>query len=1493
MSPRACHPARRTPVSVTPPSYDPVHEVVDALTRCGARDGLVRVVGRRVPPGARGPAHLARLHRRFRVLRPGRPRAPAGHLGLRAPAHRAVAPLRRVRASRTRTSSRGRHRTAIRSGRRLQGGVAAGRPLAVRPARGRRGDAHAPSRAAPRSTSSTSASANARPASGVATPVASVVVGLVVRLVPGSRSATARWIRSGSKQDPRAPNRPSGGSSAPRTPPRSRSGSRSRPSSTCSSTTSSSRERAAARRASRSRSRASSPRSGPATRAPASTPTCSSIDDGVLPAEIGRGGRGDDHPGRARDVRAAAAGRRGAPRRAARSATRRSTSTRWSRSCPIGLGRDGEPLYVNLEFIDGTRGAHVNISGISGVATKTTYATFLLYSLFHSGVLGAEAVNTKALIFNVKGEDLLFLDHAERRARPTTTRERYRTLGLDPRAVRLGRDLRAAAQGRPERRARRRDPHHRRRHRTSGRSPSSSTSELLPFVFADAEDERQQYTMVIHNVARPAAARRRSRSATTARGRSTASRCATYHELVDLIVDTAAATTTRALDWAGRATGMGTINAFVRRLLSSQRAARPPRSGPTSRCRDRPARCAPSGRARSRSSTSTTCTTGPSGSSSASRSSAAFEDKEAVAARAGRCCSSCSTSSTSTRRARARRPIKEILLDVAERGRSLGMILIGAQQTASEVERRVIANSAIRVVGRLDAGRGRAARVRLPARRAPRSGPRSPSRARCSSPSPRSRCRSWSSSRSRRGRPGPTSGRPRRRRRRRVPDDPFAGFPATRREAPPHLRLARRQDAQGRVAPRRAPARCWPRSSTSPRRRPSTSSSSPATCSSRRRRRPRREAVVLRDAARPARHRRRGRGRSRATTTTPRGSRRCGRCSPRLGITVRGRAAPARRRRRGRGRRRARRRARARRARCRSARSATSCAPAELMAGDAAAARRRATPSGCGGSSRALTPDFAADAVNVVVAHCMVARRAARRRRARRADRSWTTGCRRDRVPRRAHYVALGHLHLHAGDPAAPRRSGTRARRSRSTSARPTTTSTCSSSRPTPSQPGRRSRPVAARRPAGGCARSRARSPSCAARAGATGDDVPAGASCSEPGAGRARRRGARAARRRASSRCASSAAGWRRPTAAGAGRGRPHARTSCSPSTSPSRASTTIGSSRCSPAARRGDDGLMRPVRLDAAGLRRVPRADDDRLRRTPTSSRSSGRPGSGKSTRASTRSASRSTAACPATTTDGSSRRSITMGAHGGAGRARPSRSAASEYVAARVVRRTKTRRDDTKEARLERGRDGEVARRRCARDGRRGRGAARPAVRPLHPSASCSRRASSPASCTTSRPTARTCSSSCSTSTSTSASVRRPARSRRSARPRSSATAIGSTRWRRSQPTSTAGGRQRGRGVRSPCAVELHEAREADARAISPRRREEADRAARTRPTSLAALRGRERARPRSPSSRASGPRPRPRWSAATAAAARNRPRPWRSSEGRGRSCPSSRR
>ena len=82
------------------------------------------------------------------------------------------------------------------------------------------------------------------------------------------------------------------------------------------------------------------------------------------------------------------------------------------RKFPIGLSLSGkEVVYGNLDFLDGRKGAHMNISGVSGIATKTTYSTFLLHSLLHCGHL-TDAKNTHAIIFNVKGEDLLFLDKA-------------------------------------------------------------------------------------------------------------------------------------------------------------------------------------------------------------------------------------------------------------------------------------------------------------------------------------------------------------------------------------------------------------------------------------------------------------------------------------------------------------------------------------------------------------------------------------------------------------------------------------------------------------------------------------------------------------------------------------------------------------------------------------------------------------------------------------------------------------------------------------------------------------------------------------------------------------------------------------------------------------------------------------------------------------------------------------------------------------------------
>src|ERR671935_2618233 len=99
------------------------------------------------------------------------------------------------------------------------------------------------------------------------------------------------------------------------------------------------------------------------------------------------------------------------------------------RRLAAGLTRDGEPVFLDLDFLDGSRGAHVNISGVSGVATKTTYALFVLYSLFHSPALGPYAANTKAIVFNVKGEDLMWLDTPNARL-SETDRAEYERLDL-------------------------------------------------------------------------------------------------------------------------------------------------------------------------------------------------------------------------------------------------------------------------------------------------------------------------------------------------------------------------------------------------------------------------------------------------------------------------------------------------------------------------------------------------------------------------------------------------------------------------------------------------------------------------------------------------------------------------------------------------------------------------------------------------------------------------------------------------------------------------------------------------------------------------------------------------------------------------------------------------------------------------------------------------------------------------------------------------------
>ncbi|MDT7707705.1 MAG: hypothetical protein QOG20_3312 [Pseudonocardiales bacterium] len=362
------------------------------------------------------------------------------------------------------------------------------------------------------------------------------------------------------------------------------------------------------------------------------------------------------------------------------------------RKVPVGLGRDGEPIYVNLEFLDGTRGGHVSISGISGVATKTSFALFLLYSIFRSGVLGKKSVNAKALVFSVKGEDLLFLDHRNIKLDGDLVAA-YATLGLPAEPFS---SVGFFAPPTPD------DPSGRPfvTGRTSGVTSfwwtlaEFCSEELLPYVFADAEDERNQYTMVIHQVA----ARLRREATPVGDGAvSVESKILrTYSDLVEFVSDRLTDDEARR-DWAGAVTGMGTVNAFLRRLRSSLKPLRTLVRGDLA---DTPGR---------RVSTEGRQVTVVDLHNLPERAQrfvvgvvlAAETARKEAAGAAGLLFTMIDELNKYAPR-EGSSPIKEVLLDIAERGRSLGIILIGAQQTASEVERRIVSNSSIKVVGRLD-----------------------------------------------------------------------------------------------------------------------------------------------------------------------------------------------------------------------------------------------------------------------------------------------------------------------------------------------------------------------------------------------------------------------------------------------------------------------------------------------------------------------------------------------------------------------------------------------------------------------------------------------------------------------------------------------------------------------------------------------------------------------------------------------------------------------
>jgi hypothetical protein len=100
---------------------------------------------------------------------------------------------------------------------------------------------------------------------------------------------------------------------------------------------------------------------------------------------------------------------------------------------PAGLIQmsNGTQAVVALDsrYILGPEGAHVNISGISGLATKTSYTIFLIQSILQK-VEKKDRIGV--IIMNVKHGDLLTIDEAKPGGLSPEQHDLWETLGLTP-----------------------------------------------------------------------------------------------------------------------------------------------------------------------------------------------------------------------------------------------------------------------------------------------------------------------------------------------------------------------------------------------------------------------------------------------------------------------------------------------------------------------------------------------------------------------------------------------------------------------------------------------------------------------------------------------------------------------------------------------------------------------------------------------------------------------------------------------------------------------------------------------------------------------------------------------------------------------------------------------------------------------------------------------------------------------------------------------------
>jgi DNA helicase HerA-like ATPase len=388
-----------------------------------------------------------------------------------------------------------------------------------------------------------------------------------------------------------------------------------------------------------------------------------------------------------------------------------------SRPLAVGIGRDGEPVHVDLDFFDGRKGGHMSISGISGVATKTSFALFFLRMLSareHAGTVGEGAANQRVLVFNVKGEDLLWLDRPNARF-DDDAREGWAALGVEPGPFpsvgfwappkRRSGDVVVPDTG----------------GRLDGIEVFSWTprefvdDELLQFCFTDANDAKNQIPFIRERVqsqlrrfavnvaGRPGAVVLRDPSQIPG-GRWGAQEIApgpgepVVEDLASLVDELEVFLEPEDggepdQAWTGRVVP-STVSAFMRRLhAAASRLGHLVRAGESRRI-DRAAATVTVVAIQSLHEQAQRFVVG-------ALLGETFREKEATGQRLPLSVIVLDELNKYAPR-EGTGPLKDMLIDIAQRGRSLGVLLVGAQQTASRVAPEVLENAAIRVTGRLD-----------------------------------------------------------------------------------------------------------------------------------------------------------------------------------------------------------------------------------------------------------------------------------------------------------------------------------------------------------------------------------------------------------------------------------------------------------------------------------------------------------------------------------------------------------------------------------------------------------------------------------------------------------------------------------------------------------------------------------------------------------------------------------------------------------------------